>query len=459
MGPKHMCNSPCQGTLDIRKTPPTPRRGVGGVEGPGGLVLHGLPDAEVGVHDLRDLRQLVLRDDLHVQSALHCGNLELGGELLEPGEDILSRLVHGLLMLRLILHVLAALLGHRACSTNRADQLAVDGHLPHIRQGTLRHQTIDDGLEDAVVLQPDAELGCGLTTHPTSDEEGLEVDRILGGGLVQLTGSLGPRARRGSAVSRGVTLDRRTAQELLILAQEADDECVQIRILRPLTPRLEGAHQLVDLAPVREGMGDRLRVGTLVGEVTRGDDGLDRQLGAVERVALEQLEEGILKLGLGLIQLIHEQDHRLVDLPLDREEARSGVIHALVVGDEGEAKKIGGLEDGEVQVADPESLINRRLLGHLGLADTGLAEGEHIAARADIESQDVHVRVVRDLNDASQHDYSLLKGSDRRGPPTAPPTQPTRRRLDFRRSLRGMGVLSTYSGLSALLRVSHSLPN
>lgn len=398
----------------------------------GGLVLHALSHREVSVHNLRDLRELELLDDLHVQSALHGSNLELGGELLEPREDVLGDLIHGLLMLRLILGVLAALLGHCRRSTNRANQLPVDGHITHIRHGTISHQAIDDGFEVTEVVQPDTELGCGLTTHPTSDKEGLEFDRILGGGLIQLTGSLAPSTGRGSAVGGGIALDRRTAQELLILAQEADDEGVQIRVLRPLTPRLEAAHQLVDLTPVREGVGDRLRMGAFVGEIARRDDCLDRQLGPVQRVGLEQLEQGILQLGLGLIQLVDKEHHRLVDLPLDREEARSGVIHALVVGDEGEAQKIGGLEHGEVQVANPVALKLGGLLGHLGLADTGLAEDQGIAASADIETQNIHVRVIGNFDDTSQHLFSPLIPERIGGPPTVPSTQRTDAASDFR---------------------------
>lgn len=306
------------------------------------------------------------------------------------------------LALGLVRPVLAALLGHSSHCADRADQLLIDRHLT-LRVGPIGHQLVDEGLDVAVVVQPHAELHGSCLPYSTGDEEGLEVDRVLVGRRVQVLGGEGPASRRAPGVRGGIPLDRGLREVLVVLAEEADDECVDVRALSPLAPGLERVLEAEHLAAVGEGVRDRLGVGSLVREVARGDDALDEHLATVERVALEQLQQGVLHLGLALVQLVHEQDDLLLDLPLDGEHLGRCVVDALVVVDEGESDEVGRLEDGQVEVVDRELLGLGRLDGHLGLADAGLTEAQEIAARADVVPEGGHVDILRDARNVRQH--------------------------------------------------------
>ncbi len=191
-----------------------------------------------------------------------------------------------------------------------------------------------------------------------------------------------------------------------MLAEEADDERVDVVLLGPVTPRLERVRQLVDLAPVRQRHADGLRECTLFRQVARRDDGLDVQLRAVDAVELEQLQKGVLQLGLGLVQLVDDEDELLAlgaGVVRSGKEFRRGVVHALLGRDDGKADEVGSLQNREVQVNGREARTDARLLSHFGLAGTGHSECEQVLARDDVEVQDVRVRRAIDFVDSSQH--------------------------------------------------------
>ncbi len=349
--------------------------------------LEDLADGDVRRHHARDALELELSDEFHAQRRLHRRELELRGDGLEPVEDRLGGLLDQRGPLLRVLRGRSGRTLDRCDRSDRHDELSVDRHLGDVGRSALVHQRIDDRLDVPVVFQPDSELHRALAADPSSDEQRLEVDAVRAGGAVQVARGERPGARRGPAVRGGVAVDRRPAQELLVLAQEADDQRVDARRLGPLAPGLERVGQLVHFAAVGERVAHRLRVRALVGQVARGDDRLNAQARAVERVALEELQKRVLKLWLRLVDLVDQEHHGPFDPPLDGEEPGPGVVNRLVVGDDGEAQQVGRLQDGEVHVVDREPLSFRSLHRHFGLSGPGLAEDHEVPARADVELQ------------------------------------------------------------------------
>ena len=375
-------------------------------------VLHRFSNIEVRFHDLGDLREVVLLDQLHVERALHGADLELSREILHPSEHVLGALLNVGRLLGLLLLVLdgtTAALSNHVHSRNGADELLVDGHVVHGWVLPLLPQLVHERLDMPIIVQPCPELHSGGSSDTTRDEHALEVYRVdLGVRQVQLIGSLRPRPGGGAAVSRWVTLSARHAEVLLVLAEEPDDQGIDVELLRPIPPSLEGVRQGVDLAPVRERHRDGLAERTLVRQVARGDDRLDVHLRAVDAVELEQLKKWRLNFGFHFIYLIYDQ-HELLRIDLRivlREEVRHGIVHALVGRDDRQTDEVRRFENAHVKIDVRICRTRTCLLSHLRLAGSGHAEHEQILAVCDVEVQHLLVGALVDAMNVGQHDFS-----------------------------------------------------
>ncbi len=309
--------------------------------------------------------------------------------------------MNGLLQLLLIALALDRLLclgGDPTASRDSEDQEAVDCEVIEVWHLTPVRQSVDHGLQVAVVLQVDPELACGLHSYPARNQEGLPVD-VVAGALVDIVSGVGPCSRRTPHVSGGIAAHGSAAEVVAVAEDESRHEGVDARVCSPVHPvavvRLQAEH----LGAIHQRMGDGLGEGVLVGEIRRHDDRLDVQEAPVDGVGalsatLEDLQEGVLHLGFALVDLVDNDHHRLGSAVLDGHIFGGGVPHhlnAVLFLDDGEPDEIRCLLSREVPVDGLLALQDGALEGDLGLADSRLTENGQVSTRLDCEVDELLV--------------------------------------------------------------------
>ena len=380
-------------------------------------LLEALLDLLEGGHELRNQSEAVVDDDFHREDALDRAHLEIRRKGRDPTEDPLGHLPDLFLVLVTIgrLDGLLAELVDGAASGDSANELTVERHVV-LRMLPLLDQGVHEGLDVTIVLKPDLELDCCSLSDESTDDHRLEIDRRVLRGLVQSMGRVGPASRAGTGVAGGVSLDRLLAEPIGVSRDEPDHERIQAARNRPGLPGLILLLQLEHHATVRQSVTDRLAEGAFIRQIACGNDGSNGQLIAVDLAELEQLQARVLKLLLGLVDLIHDEDEILVRMILPKgKEVRACVLDRLdtiPLHDGGKAEKIGSLKDAEVEIDRLLIVAYCRLLSNLGLSNPSHPENHQVGLGGDgvVESALVHLLVQ--IGHIAKHCVNISSGLD-----------------------------------------------